>query len=137
MTRLLTLFILLLAAAPAQAEAPALAGQALVTGAAWDEFCDRLKGVGQSLLSEYFPGSEAERAAGFHHLARTVGMALQWEIDFADPAFPAFYRHDDDVTKWGGPNVDNADRALYLPRLSRPRERSSSEPGCPSDLRPG
>jgi len=36
-----------------------------------------------------------------------VAMALQWEVDFADPDFPAFYRQNDDVTTWGGPNVDN------------------------------
>jgi hypothetical protein len=34
-------------------------------------------------------------------------MAVQWEIDFADPDFPRFYRHDDDVPMWGGPNVDD------------------------------
>ncbi len=75
--------------------------------AAWADFCDRMKAVGQSLLSEEYPGTPEERAEGFRHLARTVGMALQWEVDFADPDFPAFYRNNDDVTKWGGPNVDN------------------------------
>ena len=34
-------------------------------------------------------------------------IGLQWAVEFADPDFPAFYRHDDDITKWGGPNVDN------------------------------
>ncbi len=94
------------ALAPAQdvAQAPA---KALMSGEAWADFCERMKAVGQSILGEEFPGDERERAEGFRHLARTVGMALQWEVDFADPAFPAFYRHDDDVTKWGGPNVDN------------------------------
>ncbi|MCE2392656.1 MAG: DUF1214 domain-containing protein [Proteobacteria bacterium] len=29
-------------------------------------------------------------------------------MEFSDTDFPAFYRHDDDVTRWGGPNVDNS-----------------------------
>ncbi|HEV8296628.1 MAG TPA: DUF1214 domain-containing protein, partial [Acidimicrobiales bacterium] len=44
---------------------------------------------------------------GYRYLTRLVVLGLQWMIEFGDPEFPAFYRHDDDVTKWGGPNVDN------------------------------
>jgi hypothetical protein len=35
---------------------------------------------------------------------------LGWATTFDDPAFPAFYRHNDVLTPWGGPNVDNAYR---------------------------
>jgi len=79
----------------------------LMSGEAWIEYCERIQAAGLLILGDDFPGSEAERAAGFRHLARTVSMGLQWEVDFADADFPAFYRHNDDVTKWGGPNVDN------------------------------
>ena len=99
--------ILVVAFFPAVGLAQSRPAESVMTGAAWAEFCDRMKAVGQDLLSEEFPGSEQERAEGYRHLARTVAMALQWEIDFADPAFPSFYRHNDDVTKWGGQNVDN------------------------------
>lgn len=80
----------------------------LMSGQAWIDYCDRIKATGLQILGDEFPGSESERADGFRHLTRMVAMGLQWEVDFADPDFPAFYRHDDDVTKWGGPNVDNS-----------------------------
>ena len=79
----------------------------LASGNAWAEFTQRIDAVGKGILSEKFPGAPGDRAEGYRHLARMVGMALQWEVDFADTDFPAFYRHDDDVTRWGGPNVDN------------------------------
>lgn len=101
--------ILLLAALPTSAEEPAPTS-ALERGAAWQDFTKRIDAVGQAILSDAYPGTPRDRAEGYRHLARTVAMALQWEIDFADTAFPRFYRHDDDILQWGGPNVDN----LYL-----------------------
>src|SRR5262245_35882041 len=38
---------------------------------------------------------------------RLTVFALQWFLEFGDPEFPAFYRFDDDVVKWGAPNADN------------------------------
>lgn len=110
MLRVLLLGVMVMFSSASVAEPPSASfssGGSVMTGEAWAEFCDRMKVVGESLLSDEFPGSEQERAEGFRHLARTVAMALQWEVDFADPEFPAFYRHNDDVTKWGGQNVDN------------------------------
>ncbi|MEE3331612.1 MAG: DUF1214 domain-containing protein [Myxococcota bacterium] len=101
------LLALVVSFSPAIGIAQSTPAESVMTGEAWAEFCDRMKAVGQDLLSEDFPGSEQERAEGYRHLARTVAMALQWEVDFADPDFPSFYRHNDDVTKWGGQNVDN------------------------------
>lgn len=98
---------LLLAFACSTANAEEQTPTGLSPAEAWARFSDRIKAVGEGLLAEQYPASPEDRAEGFRHLARTVGMALQWEVDFADPDFPAFYRHDDDVTKWGGPNVDN------------------------------
>ncbi|NQZ99412.1 MAG: DUF1214 domain-containing protein [Myxococcales bacterium] len=105
--RIAVLTLLIAAAPTVAAPKEATPSEALMSGEAWAQFCDRMKRVGETILSDDFPGSAQDRAEGFRHLARTLGMALQWEIDFADPDFPAFYRHDDDVTKWGGPNVDN------------------------------
>jgi hypothetical protein len=104
---LLLVGVLLFIPAATHAQSTAGPANALTSGAKWAEFCDRMKVVGETILADDFPGSPRDRAEGYRHLARTVSMALQWEVDFADPDFPAFYRHDDDVTKWGGPNVDN------------------------------
>ena len=85
-------------------------GDALLSGAAWSDFTARMDAVGQAMLADDYPGTPRERAEGFRHLARSVAMALQWEVDFVDTDFPRFYRHDDEILQWGGPNVDN----LYL-----------------------
>src|SRR5918996_4304350 len=79
----------------------------LVSGAAWTEFCDRLAAVGRRITEPDFPATPRDRAEGFRYLARLAVFALQWSIEFSDPRFPAFYRYDDDIVKWGGPNADN------------------------------
>ncbi|MDE0236089.1 MAG: DUF1214 domain-containing protein [bacterium] len=81
--------------------------QELVTGEAWREFCDRLKASGDRLLGDDFPAGAADRAEGYRHLCRLLIRGLYEQVEFANPAFPAMYRHNDDVMRWGGPNVDN------------------------------
>lgn len=84
------------------------AEERLMSGEAWAEFCDRMKAAGERILGDEFPGSPRERAEGYRYLTRLMIQSLQWRIEFSDPDFPSFWRHDDDVAKWGGPNVDNA-----------------------------
>ena len=79
----------------------------LLSGQAWDEFCDRLKASGRRLLEDEFPDSPREVAEGYRHLARLTLIGLQWGVEFQDPEFPRFLRFEDDVTKVGGPNPDN------------------------------
>jgi hypothetical protein len=74
---------------------------------AWSEFCRRLAAVGERILGDEFPGDDHERAEGFRYLSRMAVFATQWFVEFADAEFPAFYRFDDDVVKWGAPNADN------------------------------
>jgi hypothetical protein len=112
MIRALSAFLLLLmslAAAPLAAEETTATApsEALMTGEAWADYCDRMKAVGLAMLDERYPSGERERAEGFRHLARSLAMGLQWEVDFVDTDFPRFYRHDDEILQWGGPNVDN------------------------------
>lgn len=75
--------------------------------AAWADFCTRLAAVGDRIVGEEFPNGDRERAEGFRYLSRMAVFATQWFVEFADPEFPAFYRFDDDVVKWGAPNADN------------------------------
>jgi hypothetical protein len=82
----------------------------VVSGAAWREFCDRLAALGERILEPDFPTSPRDRADGFRHLANQVVAWLGWAIGYPDPAFPAFFRQNDLVVRWGGPNVDQTTR---------------------------
>jgi len=81
--------------------------QKLMSGQAWAEFCDRMKALGQEISSDKYPGDPLARAEGVRHLARMMMLGLQWRLEDANPDYPLFLRHDDDITQWGGPNVDN------------------------------
>lgn len=74
---------------------------------AWTDFCTRLAAIGERIVGDEFPNGDRERAEGFRYLGRMAVFATQWFVEFADPEFPAFYRFDDDVVKWGAPNADN------------------------------
>jgi hypothetical protein len=91
----------------ADGEGARSAGEQLVRGEAWRDFCRRLEAVGERILADDFPSDPHGRAEGFRHLGRITTYALQWFLDFQDGEFPAFHRYDDDVVKWGGPNADN------------------------------
>ena len=82
----------------------------LVSGQAWDDWCDRLKGVGRSILAEGFPDSPRERAEGFRWLTRLVRFATRMEVEAGDPLHPVFVKYETPHDQWGGPNPDN----LYL-----------------------
>jgi hypothetical protein len=79
-------------------------------GRAWREFCERLAAVGERILEDDFPDSPRDRAEGYRHLANQVVGWLGWSIGYRDPAHPAFFRQNDLVVKWGGPNVDQVTR---------------------------
>lgn len=74
---------------------------------AWRAFCEALATTGERILADDFPADAHGRAEGRRHLARLTVMALQSHLEYGDVDFPAFHRYDDDVVKWGGPNVDN------------------------------
>ena len=75
--------------------------------AAWTQFCGQLATTGDRLGTDPFPTSPDERAACVRHLARQVVMALQTELEHADPAAPSFHRYEEPWVQWGGPNPDN------------------------------
>ena len=74
---------------------------------AWSKFAQHISDLGRALPNPPFPQSQRDTTDGYRYLTRLMVVGLQWAVEFGDPDFPAFYRHDDDVTKWGGPNVDN------------------------------
>ena len=82
----------------------------LMTGESWRDWCDRLKAVGDEILSDAFPSDPRDRAEGYRHLTRLVVHALQMEIEAGDPLHPEFVRYETPHNQWGGPNPDN----IYL-----------------------
>jgi len=78
--------------------------------AAWSEFCDRMRTLGDDIVGEQFPHEPGERARGFRYLASLFGFALEWYVDRSDPEFPAFVVCENEVVRQGAPNTDN----LYL-----------------------
>jgi hypothetical protein len=80
---------------------------ALVSGEAWRDFCDRLKAAGEAILADGFPDSPFDRAEGFRWLTRLVVHATQLEVEAGDPRHPFFIRYETPHNQWGGPNPDN------------------------------
>jgi hypothetical protein len=79
-------------------------------GRAWHDFCDRLAHLGDRILGPEYPGTPRARAEGYRHLATQVVAWLGWSMGYPDAAFPAFFRQNDLVVRWGGPNVDQVTR---------------------------
>jgi hypothetical protein len=74
----------------------------------WATFCDRMKDLGTRIMGDGFPQTEQAQAEGIRHLARMVSLGLTLCLEYDDPEFPRFLRHNDDVSQWGGNNPDNS-----------------------------
>jgi len=79
----------------------------LLTGEAWEEFCESLKRAGKIVLEANPTASPSDRADGFRYLAGLANAAIRFSIDHADPVVPRFFRSPDSRTQWGGENADN------------------------------
>jgi len=87
--------------------APEVDAKRLMSGEAWDEFCDRLKAAGRHILDDEAPDTPLDRAEGFRYLTGLVGAGIESMVKFADPDRPVFYRTPDSAGKWGAENADN------------------------------
>ncbi|MAG32236.1 MAG: hypothetical protein CL908_15240 [Deltaproteobacteria bacterium] len=88
---------------------PNVDAQRLVTGRAWEDFCDRLKEAGQHILAESAPPTPRDRAEGFRHLANVTQAGIRHVFNM-DPSYPRWLRNPDSTSKAGAENADN----LYL-----------------------
>jgi hypothetical protein len=79
----------------------------LLTGEAWEDFCESLKRAGKVVLEANPGASSPDRAEGFRYLAGLVNAAIRFSIDHADPVVPRFFRSPDSRTPWGAENADN------------------------------
>jgi hypothetical protein len=90
----------------------------LMSGAAWSEFCARLKTTGERILESDFPDDERSRTEGFRHLLRLLSYSTRLEIEAGDPLYPDFIRCGEPHSQWGGPNPD----CIYLRAVIDPTE---------------
>jgi len=85
--------------------APSVSDGALT--ATFRSFTDRLQQLAERIVGDEFPDAPAEQ---LEHLLEQIAGFVEWEGFHADPARPAFHRHNDLVHQWGGPNADNVYR---------------------------
>ena len=79
----------------------------IVSGKAWDEFCDRLKAAGAVLRYPGTSNDPFQQAEGIRYLTRLTRAALEAFVEFSDPAFPVFRRMVHETVKMGADNTDN------------------------------
>ena len=83
----------------------------VLSGRAWEQFCDTLKRAGQQILRPEAPADALARAEGYRYLTRLLRIGLEMHLEFADPDFPGFFMSSHETAKIGADNPDN--RYLY------------------------
>jgi hypothetical protein len=79
----------------------------LASGALWRDFCRRLEAAGDLILGAAPAANELDRAEGFRYLTRLLRVALEMNLEWADPDFPGFYQASHLTAKIGADNPDN------------------------------
>ena len=76
-------------------------------GEAWARWTATLTSLSERLAAGDFPVDDRGRAEGIRHLARQANLALQGELEHADPRHPRLHRYELPWSQWGAPNPDN------------------------------
>ena len=84
-----------------------VAGQRVVSGRAWDEFCDTLKAAGAALQFPGTPRDAFNQAEGYRYLSRIARAGLMAFVEHADARAPVLHRVVNETTKLGADNPDN------------------------------
>jgi hypothetical protein len=84
-----------------------VAEQRIVSGDAWEEFCDTLKAAGASLKFPGTPQDPFNQAEGYRYLSRLVRAGLEGFLEDADPRAPTLKRVVHETVKMGADNPDN------------------------------
>jgi len=85
---------------------------------AWSKFAQHISDLGRALPNPPFPQSQRDITDGYRYLTRLMVVGLQWAVEFGDPDFPAFYRHDGRCHEMGRPQC----RQYLLASASRPAQ---------------
>ncbi|MCY3698137.1 MAG: DUF1214 domain-containing protein [Gemmatimonadetes bacterium] len=97
-----------LAARKLRGRTPAdVAAQRVVSGKAWDEFCDTLKAAGAALTFPGAPRDPFNQAEGYRYLSRLARGGLMAFVEHADPRAPLLHRVAHETVKLGSDNPDN------------------------------
>ena len=64
------------------------ADRRVLTGEAWAEFCDTLKGAGAAVLAGGAPEDALSQAEGYRYLSRLARVGLEAFVECADPCAP-------------------------------------------------
>ena len=84
-----------------------LAARRVVSGQAWDEFCDTLKAAGAALNFPGAPRDAFNQAEGYRYLTRLTRAGLMAFVEHADPKAPVLHRVAHETVKLGADNPDN------------------------------
>jgi hypothetical protein len=84
-----------------------VAEQRIVSGQAWEEFCDTLKAAGAALKFPGAPQDAFNQAEGYRYLSRLVRAGLEGFVEDADPRAPVLKRVVHETVKLGSDNPDN------------------------------
>ncbi|HNQ82278.1 MAG TPA: DUF1214 domain-containing protein [Bacteroidales bacterium] len=79
----------------------------VVSGKAWDDFCDQLKLAGASLHYPGAPTDPFQQAEGIRYLTRLTRAGLEAFVEYNDPAFPVLRQMVHETVKMGADNPDN------------------------------
>lgn len=79
----------------------------VVSGKAWDDFCDQLKLAGASLHYPGAPTDPFQQAEGIRYLTRLTRAGLEAFVEYNDPAFPVLRHMVHETVKMGADNPDN------------------------------
>ena len=82
----------------------------VLSGAAWDQFCDALKDVGRLVQDARVPDDPFDRAEGYRFLMRLVRYGFESFLEYSDPLHPVLHRGSHETIKIIHENPDN----LYL-----------------------
>ena len=84
-----------------------VAEQRVVSGRAWDEFCDTLKAAGAALNYPGAPRDSFNQAEGYRYLTRLARGGLMAFVEYSDPRAPVLHRVAHETVKLGSDNPDN------------------------------
>ena len=73
----------------------------------WRTFCRRLEAAGEIVTGADAAANPLDRAEGYRYLTRLLRIALDMQLEHADPDFPSFYAASHETAKIGADNPDN------------------------------
>lgn len=83
------------------------AAERVVSGQAWNEFCDTLKAASAALTFPGAPTDPFSQAEGYRYLSRLARAGLEAFVEHADPRAPVLHRVVHETVKMGADNPDN------------------------------